>query len=199
MGLDAENSGGKTPIDEDEKEGLKIETVSTRSELDEFEQKNIEKAVGWSLAYRFTMDRILSEGFVVEVHKRMFADVWEWAGKFRHSNKNIGVDWTQIPVQLKQHLDNCRFWIEHRTYSDEEIAIRFSHGLVYVHLFPNGNGRHSRLCADIIMSHVFNARPFTWGEGANLSTPGESRKKYLAAIHKADQGDFGDLIRFAKS
>jgi Fic-DOC domain mobile mystery protein B len=199
MGLDVDYIDGQTPIDEDEKEGLLIETISTRSDLDEFEQKNIEKAVEWTLENKFTLDRILGERFIKEVHKQMFDEVWKWAGKFRRTNKNLGVDWIQIPISLRQLLDNCRYWIQNQTFSEDEIAIRFSYGLVWIHLFPNGNGRHSRLCADILVTHVFNKRAFGWGGTANLSTAGETRTCYLDAIRKADQGDYTDLIRFAKS
>jgi len=198
MGLDPGNPG-QTPLDEDEKDGLLIETVSTRGELDEFEQKNIEKAVQWTISKTFKVDTILTEQFVKEVHSRMFNEVWGWAGEFRHTNKNIGVDWTRIAMHLKQILDNTRFWIQHRTFSEDEVAIRLSHGLVQVHPFPNGNGRHSRLCADILVAHVYDKEPFAWGGAVRLSTEGEMRRRYLDGIRKADNGDWTDLMKFARS
>ena len=198
MGLALEYIEGQTPIDEDEKEGLKIKTISTRGELDEFEQKNIEEAIEWSIRRKFTIEEILTQEFIFGVHKRMFNFVWNWAGKLRKTNKNIGVDKFQISVELRKVLDDCQFWIDHSTFEPDEIAIRFKHRLVQTHIFPNGNGRHSRLCADILISHGFNRPVFSWGT-ANLTKKGESRKKYLHAIYKADQGIYGPLIKFARS
>ena len=128
----------------------------------------------------------------------MFSDVWEWAGTFRKTNKNIGVDKYSIQPELKVLLDDCKFWIERETYSEDEIAIRFKHRLVLIHPFPNGNGRHSRLCADILVSQVFNKPVFTWG-GADLSEQGKSRNRYLKAIYDSDQGNIKPLISFARS
>ena len=198
MGLEFEYIEGQSPLDEDEKEGLIIKTISTRGELDEFEQKNIETAVAWTLSKNYKLDEILSEKFIQEVHKRMFGEVWKWAGKFRKSNKNIGVDKIQIPTELRKLFADCSYWIDHKVFEPDEIAIRFKHRLVQIHLFPNGNGRHSRLCADILISQGLKKPIFTWGS-KNLSKRGELRKKYLEAIYAADSGDYELLIKFARS
>ena len=198
MGLELSYIYGQTPISEEEKEGLLIKTISTRSELDEFEQQNIESAIEWTLKQNFSIDKILTIGFISEVHKRMFNRIWEWAGTFRMTNKNIGVDKFQISQELIVLLDDCKYWIENETFSYDEIAVRFKHRLVKIHPFPNGNGRHSRLCADILISHVFKKKVFSWG-GANLTKPSDSRKKHLEAIYKADQGDIEPLISFVRS
>jgi len=92
MGLDIDYIEGQTPLDEDEKEGLMIKSITTRGELDEFVQYNIEKAIQWTLSKKWKSDHILSEKFVNEVHSKMFNEVWLWAGEFRKTNKNIGVD-----------------------------------------------------------------------------------------------------------
>lgn len=191
MGLNLTYIEGQTPIDEDEKEGLLIKTISTREDLDEFEQYNIEKAVEWSMKYKFKIDKILDEMFIKDLHRRMFNEVWEWAGKFRNTNKNIG-------VELRNLIDDCKCWIENSTYPEDEIAIRFKHKVVSIHLFPNGNGRHSRLCADILISHGFGKQIFSWG-GTDLSSSGNPRKKYINAIHEADNGNYIPLIEFARS
>ncbi len=197
MGLDLNYIEGQTPIDEEEREGLLIHTITMRKELDEFEQLNIEGAVEWTLFRKFRQDVILSEQFVKELHYRMFGNVWKWAGSFRKSNKNLAVDWPQISMALRQLLDDCIYWIEHNTYPEDEIAIRFSHEIVRIHCFPNGNGRHSRLIADVIISHIFNKPVFSWG-GLDLVKAGDSRKQYMDAIHLADQGEFQQLIDFAR-
>ena len=198
MGLNLDYIKGQTPIDEDEKEELRIHTITTRGELDEFEQANIEKAVEWSLKRKYPYERILTVEFIKTVHKMMFSEVWEWAGSFRKTNKNIGVDKYTIEQNLHVLLGDCRFWIENKTYSEDEIAIRFKHRLVKIHPFPNGNGRHSRLCADILISHGLNKPIFTWG-GKDLTDQGETRAKYLEAIYQADKEDIEPLLRFSRS
>jgi len=127
----------------------------------------------------------------------MFDDVWKWAGTFRNSNKNIGVDKYQIGVKLRDLLDDCKYWIEHKTYEGDEIAVRFSHRIVNIHPFPNGNGRHSRLIADILIFHSFNKPYFTWGS-KNLTKKGDARSKYLKALKEADNGEYKLLIEFAR-
>jgi len=198
MGLDLTYIDGQTPIDEDEKEGLLIKTISTRGELDEFEQYNIEKAVQWTLKNKFKTGRILQEDFILELHKQMYNEVWKWAGHFRKTNKNIGVDKYQIAIELRNLLDDCRYWINDRIFNEDDISIRFKHRLVQIHLFPNGNGRHSRLYADVLISHVFSKPIFTWGK-SNLAKPGLAREKYMKAIYSADAGDIKPLITFARS
>jgi len=199
MGLKIEYENGQTALSKEEMQGLKIPTITTREELDEFEQQNIEKALEWYLYRRkFKVDKILSEDFIHQVHIKMFGDVWNWAGQTRRSEKNIGVPWVQIPIQLRQLLEDCKFWVANKTYSDEEISIRFKHRLVAIHIFPNGNGRHSRLMGDIKMKHVFTKPIFTWGQ-LNSANKSVVRDNYIKALRKADTGDFKDLIAFAQS
>ena len=197
MGLNIDYIEGQTPLDEDEKEGLLIETISTRRELDEFEQANIQQAVEWTLKNKFGPDRILTEDFLCEVHKRMLGEVWEWAGNYRRSNKNIGVDKFQISIALRQLIEDALYWIKEKTFEPEELAIRFSHRIVKIHAFPNGNGRHSRLIADIIISHVFDLPVFSWGK-SDLSKSSNIRKEYLNSIYEADNGNIQQLLNFSK-
>lgn len=198
MGLTLNYIDGQTPIDEDEKTGLLILTIATRNELDEFEQLNIEEAMQWMLGASFKTENVFTEKFICTVHKRMFGNVWQWAGQFRKSNKNIGVDKWQIPMELKALCDDCRFWIENYTYEPDEIAIRFKHRLVNIHCFANGNGRHSRMMADLIVHKIFNRPLFRWGMG-DLIHQGRIRDKYLAAIREADNLNYIPLIAFSRS
>jgi Fic-DOC domain mobile mystery protein B len=198
MGLDLTYNDGQTPLDEDEKEGLIIKSIATRGELDEFEQQNIEDAIQWSLTRRFKSELILSESFIQKLHKRMYSNVWRWAGKYRKTNKNIGVDKLEIPVVLRSLIDDASFWLEHNVYEPEEFAIRFKHRLVSIHCFPNGNGRHSRMIADIIIENIYQQPVFSWGS-KSLTDENDSREKYLIAIRKADKGDFDLLLKFARS
>jgi Fic-DOC domain mobile mystery protein B len=181
---------GQTPIGEDDKEGLLIRTISTQGELNEAEQINIQTAVEWTLKRRWEARHILSETFVRELHKRMYGDVWRWAGEFRPTNKNIGVDKFEIPVRLKQLLDDAQLWLENKTFPPDETAIRFKHRIVSIHCFANGNGRHSRLFADVIATHIFNEKVFSWNG---------DRSRYLQSLKKADLGDITALISFARS
>ena len=198
MGLDLNFNKDGTILSDEEKDGLLIPTITTREELDEFEQQNIEKAVEFYLLRRkYKAEVILTEKFVFDVHKRMLGDVWDWAGTIRKTNKNLGIDVFQISSRLRQLLENCKFWIEHKTFSEEEIALRFKHEIVSIHVFPNGNGRHSRLMGDIIMKHVFKKPIFSWGQ-KDLVHKNEVRDNYIGALRKADNGDFKSLIDFSK-
>lgn len=198
MGLNLDYIDGQTPLDEDEKEGLLIPSIATRGELDEFEQQNIEQAVQWTLKRTFKQEEIFTEPFIKEVHEKMYDEVWAWAGEFRKTNKNIGVDKWQVPLELKALLGDAIYWINNKVYEPDELVVRFKHRLVSIHCFPNGNGRHSRLMADIIIQKVFKLPVFTWGAG-DLVHAGDARKKYLDGIKAADNGDYKPLIKFARS
>ena len=197
MGLDLDYTQGQTPLDEDEKEGLLISTITTRGELDEFEQLGVEKAIEWSMKRKLVLENILTEDFVRELHKRMFSDIWRWAGEFRTTNKNIGVDKNEIRPELKKLLDDCRYWIDNKVFVVDEIGARFSHRIVTIHPFANGNGRHSRLIADILVNHGLGQPHFTWGS-INLTAKGEARFKYLQALKQADENNYQSLIEFAR-
>lgn len=198
MGLINDFQSGQTPLDADEMGGLRIPSITTRGELDEFEQQNIEQAMQWLMSKSITTNQFLSETFVRNLHKRMYSGVWSWAGNFRTTDKNIGIDKWQIPTALKSLLDDAHFWIENETYSSEEIAIRFKHRLVSIHCFPNGNGRHSRLMADVLIEKVFKRPVFTWGSQTAFVEE-NARTKYLQALKAADAGDIQPLVDFAKS
>ena len=198
MGLNLEYLDDQTPLDENEMEGLRIGFIATRGELDEYEQQNIEIAMQWILGRSFSSEDILAEDFIRNIHKRMYKEVWTWAGNFRTTNKNLGADYWLIPIQLKQLLDDTLYWYGHEIYSPDEIAIRFKHRLVSIHCFSNGNGRHSRLMADIIIEKIYNMPVFTWG-AANLARQGDARNVYMQALKAADGGDYNSLIAFARS
>lgn len=198
MGLGIPYTPGQTPLDEDEVDGLLIPTIATHGELDEFEQQNIEQAIQWTLERKFKQVQLLQGDFIKEVHRKMFGQVWAWAGSFRKSNKNIGVDYWKVESDLQYLLDDTTYWIDNKTYPHDEIAIRFKHRIVSIHCFPNGNGRHSRLMADIIIEDVFNRPVFTWG-ATKFSTSDKARTTYLAALKTADAGDIDPLISFARS
>lgn len=198
MGLIDAYLPGQTPLDEDEKDGLLIQGITTRGELDEHEQLGIEDAMVWTMRKRFTSAQLFSEKFICDLHRNMFKNIWKWAGEFRRSNKNIGVDKYQIGLCLKQLLDDGAFWHQNGTFPPDELVIRFKHRLVNIHCFPNGNGRHSRLVADVLVSNLFRLPVYSWG-GADIAQAGSARKRYLEAIWAGDKGDIAPLLTFARS
>lgn len=183
-----------TPLTPDERQGLIPSDITYRRELNKAEQENIARAQDWALSRRRDL---LSEKFIKALHGRMFGDVWQWAGNFRTSERNIGTTYYQIPMALRDLLADAKAWIEHSAYSSDEIAIRFHHRLVQIHPFPNGNGRHSRLMADLLIMQLGGER-FTWGS-ANLQDPRELRKRYIGALKAADDHNIGPLLAFARS
>jgi Fic-DOC domain mobile mystery protein B len=188
---------GATPLEPEELDGLRLKHIVTRSELDRWEQDNIQEALEW-LVRRRKSGSILSEPFLCQLHEKMFGNVWTWAGTFRRTNKNIGVEWSKVPNELRMLMDDVNYWITNDTYSPEEIAYRFHHRLVWIHLFPNGNGRHSRMMTDILLTDVFDSKAFSWGSG-NLVEAGITRKQYIDALKAADEYDYSLLKVFVKS
>jgi len=186
---------GATPLDPDEARGLIPRHIRTQAELNQWEQANVLDGSAWAMRARES--DVLSERFVRELHRRLFGNTWRWAGTFRTTGKNIGVDAAQVAVQLRELLENTRYWIEHRTFGLDEIAVRFHHRLVAIHPFPNGNGRHARLMTDVLLRRN-DAGAFSWG-GTNLDAAGDARERYLAALRAADAGDYLPLLAFVRS
>jgi Fic-DOC domain mobile mystery protein B len=184
---------GATPLDPNELGGLKFKHVASREELDELEQANIESGLQWLARNR---KDILTDDFALTLHKRLFGEVWDWAGTFRKTGKNIGIEPIHIPVELRMLIDNARYWVEHKTYPASEAAVRFHHRLVQIHPFPNGNGRHARIMADALLMRVYKAKPINWAGGQDLQKLNDRRIAYIAALKSADTGDFLPLMIF---
>jgi len=185
---------GATPLDPDELEGLKFKHITTRGELDELEQSNIQSGLLW-LERRRSKD-ILDSQFLRELHKQLFGDVWTWAGTFRTREKNIGIDPVMIGVELQRLLDDARYWAENGTYALLEAAARFHHRLVQIHPFPNGNGRHARISADLYLSEYYDHGHIDWNDGQSLVYNNARRDEYIAALRAADRYDLTLLLHF---
>lgn len=183
-----------TPLSEEEREGLIPSYITLRGELNEAEQANILEAQEWAFGRK---RNVLDERFLNNLHRRMFGNVWRWAGQYRRTGKNVGVDAYRIPLELRQLIDDCQFWIEHETYAPDEISARFHHRLVWIHPYPNGNGRHARLATDLLL-RTLGREPFSWGS-ANLVDPSQTRAQYVAALRDADRHDFQMLLAFVRS
>ncbi len=194
--INLEYPEGATPIDQDEAEGLLLTHITTRGELDRWEQDNITDALAW--LDKTKPKDILNEKFIRKLHKRMFGNVWKWAGQFWQSDKNIGGPWWRVSTDLKVLYDDVKWWVKQPKDSSDEMAVRFHHRLVSIHPFPNGNGRHARLMTDLFLENILHCPRFTWG-GHDLSRTSDARRRYIAALHAADEFKYEPLLEFARS
>ncbi len=183
-----------TPLTPEERADLIPSYMAVRADLNAVEELGIANADRWAFSRK---RNVLDEDFLRRLHKRMFDGVWRWAGKFRTTARNIGVDAVQIGPDLRYLLDDVRYWIDHASYPSDEIALRFHARLAWIHPFPNGNGRHARLAADLLIVQIGGKR-FSWGSG-DLVAPADLRRAYIDAIRAADQQDLAPLLAFARS
>ena len=188
---------GNTPLSPEEEDDL-IPALTTKEELNEWERQNILEAYGWVFDLRnLRRQNPLSEANLRELHRRMFDQTWKWAGKYRSSEKNIGIPHYQIREALAALLGDARYWLEHQTFQPDELAVRFHHRLVWIHPFANGNGRHARMMADVLVQR--QGRPaFTWGS-ADIAAQGDFRRYYIEALRAADASDIHPILEFARS
>lgn len=188
---------GNTPLSPEEQDDL-IPDLTTKEELNEWERQNILEAYTWALEPRnLNRQEPFAEAYVRELHVRMFDQTWKWAGAYRTTEKNIGIPHYQIREAMAALLGDAHYWVGHQTYEADELAIRFHHRLVWIHPFANGNGRHARLMADVIVRK--QGRPiFTWG-GADIVRAGDFRRSYINALRAADKHDIRPLLVFARS
>ncbi len=198
--LNQKYSDGNTPIRPEEAEQL-IPRISTMGELNEYEALNILRAREWAFDSR-TMKSTdpLEEPYVRELHHRMFDNVWQWAGTYRQTERNIGCDPKEIVQRIPQLLANTRYWLENKSFSIDEALLRFHHQLTRIHPFANGNGRHARMIADVV-AVKYGQPEFSWGAGKNLVAEGDARTSYLAALRALDanENDLKALLDFARS
>ncbi len=189
---------GATPLEPGERQGLRQTWITNRHDLNEAERENILKGAAWARRRRgVAAVDLLDEKQVRALHKRMFGDVWSWAGAYRKTERNIGVEPYRIPIEMAAMLADVRYWVEYGTFPADEIAIRLHHRLTQIHPFSNGNGRHARLMADLLIERL-GGKPFSWG-GGGLADAGELRARYVAALQAADGYDIGPLLVFARS
>ena len=186
---------GATPLEPEELEGLRHTHVTNRDQLNELEHINVLEGQQW-LKRQKNRDP-LTEDFVRTLHQKLFGQVWDWAGKFRKTEKNIGCDPRMIAIELRQLLNDARYQIEHKTYGPPELAVRFHHRLVKIHPFPNGNGRHAREMANALLKISMNETAIDWSGGEDLQGQSDRRIQYIHALQKADGGDYEPLLEFA--
>lgn len=187
-----------TPLEPEERQGLLQSWITHRGDLNEAEQENIVLGAAWARSRRrMPVGKMLTDDFMRALHKRMFGEVWQWAGTYRTTERNIGIQAYRISAELASLLDDVQYWVDNQTFGSDEIAVRFHHRLVAIHPFPNGNGRHARLAADLLVEKL-GCDPFTWGSGS-LTDTGELRARYVAALRSADNHDIGLLLDFARA
>ena len=188
-----------TPLDPGLRNDLLPTWITNRSDLNEAEQENILKGSAWARRNRRTPEAtdILTDSYVKTLHERMFGEVWRWAGSYRQNELNIGIASHLVPARMPEFLGTVRFWIEQKTYPADEIAVRLHHGLTQIHGFPNGNGRHAREMADLLIERL-GGDAFTWGSGS-LQDTGALRAKYINALKAADGHDMTPLMDFVRS
>lgn len=185
---------GATSLELEEFEGLRQTHVTTRDELNQLEQENIRSGLDWLARSRNT--NILTEGFMRKLHEKLFGDIWCWAGTYRTTMKNIGVDPNQIGERMRIFLDDAKYWSEHRVFAPLEAAARFHHQLVQIHCFPNGNGRHARIAADHYLKLYYGHQPIDWSGGQDLTINNQRRSEYISALREADQHNYAPLLAF---
>jgi len=192
---------GCTPLDPDERDGLIPTYIATREELNAAEQANIAAAVLDLRRRRLTSAKVLDGMFVRSLHKAMYGDVWRWAGRYRTTERNIGADPSAIAISVRDLMGDAASWVApDNTWLDRDQAVcRVHHRLVAIHPFPNGNGRHARAYADLLM-RTLDGEPFSWG-AAGIQGPGPTRQAYLDALRAADADpeNIAPLVRFARS
>ena len=194
----AGGSSGQTPLDPDEAEALIPSWVATRADLNRAEEENILRTEAWLIGRRFRPLAILTESFVRRLHRRMFGEVWQWAGTYRTSDKNIGVEPWRIVEEIGRLIGDARYWVENEVHKPDELAVRFHHRLVWIHPFPNGNGRLARTAADLL-DEAMGGERFSWGRDLAEEDPATARQDYITALQTADHGDLALLLRFARS
>jgi Fic-DOC domain mobile mystery protein B len=193
-GLHDQPDNAATPLSPEERDGLIPSHIALRRELNELEQQNILDAIAWA----FDRHRPLTtEAFATGLHKRMYGQVWKWAGTYRTTEKNIGVLPYLIRPRLHETFEQFSYWIDNGTFPPDEIAVRYHHVLVAIHPFPNGNGRWSRLMGDLVAVQHGSER-LSWGRG-DLRKSSDVRTVYIDALRAADNHDLGPLLAFAKS
>lgn len=185
---------GHTELSEEDRRGLIPTYIATRGELFDAEQRNIAQAL---LRRPPTIAALLDDAHLRRLHQAMFDQVWEWAGRYRIRETNIGIAFEQISSEIRHLVEDTRTWVEYGTYDLDEIAVRFHHRLVAIHAFPNGNGRHGRIAADYLVVSL-TGEPFTWGFHLDTDTDG-LRAVYLNALRRADRGNMEELIAFART
>ena len=195
MGLKPEYPPGAKPLDPDDAARLIPSHIVTQGQLNEWEFENVADGRTWAFSRK--RRNALTAEFARELHRRMFRRTWKWAGAFRTTETNPGIDPASIAVELRKLFDDVSYQTEKKSLPLDEIAARFHHRLTQIHPFPNGNGRHARLMTDILLKEN-RGEPFDWGN-TDLVAASEVRDRYISALRAADARDPTQLFKFVRS
>src|SRR5580692_12263468 len=182
--MPADPPGPDRPITADERAGL-LPSLSTRAQLTEIERLGVNAARVWAMrAAVLRRDDLVGEAFSRELHRRMFGGIWRGAGRYRAAARNPGWEPGRIAEGVRLFLDDADGWLRYATYPVHEAAVRLHLRLIAIHPWSNGNGRHARLMADIIVASRGEA-PLTWGSRQPETAPG----RYAEAVRAAESGE----------
>jgi Fic-DOC domain mobile mystery protein B len=203
VALIGETADDETPLTAEDLQGLKLPFVRTRGQLNEVEAANIVNGKQWALSSRRSgFPHIVSIEYMQELHRRMLGDVWQWAGQIRVTELQNAFASSVPDIRpdlVGLYRDAVEYWLKDKSMSHDTLAVRVHHRVAGIHPFRNGNGRHSRLLADIILERNFGLPPFSWGGNADLGNSDPNRGVYLAALKAADKGDYGPLMKLCRS
>ena len=152
---------GETPVLEDHLDDLlpairdlmgESPTSAVVYDLEQGIQRSVsQEVVADVLAGRRVVDDLLTDHYVRDLHARLYRPIWSWAGKFRRRELNIGVAPEQIAVELRTSLDGIRHrWVSTSDWTARQLGIAVHAEVVRIHPFTDGNGRTTRLLADLV-------------------------------------------------
>jgi len=188
---------GATPLSEDDYRELILQQLPDRNALNFAEATNILKAQTKHLERKVRPEVVLDDLFVRTLHREMFGEVWQWAGKYRTRDLSLGVEFTLVAESVRALMDNAKLWVDDNALDSDTLACQLHHQLVLIHPFVNGNGRLSRLMSDILLTSM-GSEPFTWG-ASSLGGNSQARDAYIKSLKIADNGHLGPLLHFARS
>jgi Fic-DOC domain mobile mystery protein B len=199
MPAEAAHAGkGCAPITVEERARL-LPSLSTRAQLDEVERLSIHAARVWAMrGVVLQRGDLFTEEFVRGLHRRMFGGIWRGAGRYRTTARDPGWEAKRIPEGVRMFMDDAEGWLRFSTYPVHEAAVRLHHRLMSIRPWSNGNGRHARLMADIVVASQ-GEEPLTWGSRSGAPGSRSARELYLEAIRAADAGDMGPLLGFSRA
>ena len=189
MNIYFKDRDGSTPLDPNLK-GLKNKLITTMGELDILEETNI--ALGLLWLENYSQKEFYSTKFLLELHKHLFNDVWNWAGKIR----NIELANTKFSpfYRVREDLLNLerdvQTWLDHKSFKEDEIAARYHHRLILIHPFNNGNGRTTRIACEFFCKKLSFKIP-TWSKSLEAKS---RRENYLKALRAMDEQDDANLL-----
>ena len=192
---------GQTPLPHDELAALLPEVVVvlgepiTRAAVYDLEQglqdRVTDELMPAAIDGSLPLDALLNDYFVRDLHARLFGPVWKWAGRWRRTEVNIGVAPERIAVELRNALDAIAYrWDHTDDWTPRQLGIVVHAETVRIHPFVDGNGRTTRLLADLVFAAVQDPTEvqYEWDL---------EKARYIELLRAYDQNrDVADLAAF---